>query len=133
MSYKQSNVLPVSSQFLLRRWSNVIGVLLTLGMIAMMFFTVHLFSRSCNSVESFTFSLRMDSKQEQHILLWKSFKSGDWEAYTSLYHAYYRSLNNYGHKFTRDLNLIEDAIHDLFVTLWTNRDNLGNPISVKNY
>jgi RNA polymerase sigma factor (sigma-70 family) len=75
----------------------------------------------------------MDSKQEQHILLWKSFKSGDWEAYTSLYHAYYRSLNNYGHKFTRDLNLIEDAIHDLFVTLWTNRDNLGNPISVKNY
>jgi RNA polymerase sigma factor (sigma-70 family) len=75
----------------------------------------------------------MDNKQEQHILLWKSFKSGDWEAYTSLYHAYYRSLNNYGHKFTKDLNLIEDAIHDLFVTLWTNRDNLGNPISVKNY
>lgn len=75
----------------------------------------------------------MDNKQEQHILLWKSFKGGDWEAYTSLYHAYYRSLNNYGHKFTRDLNLIEDAIHDLFVTLWTNRDNLGNPISVKNY
>jgi RNA polymerase sigma factor (sigma-70 family) len=75
----------------------------------------------------------MDSKQEQHILLWKSFKSGDWEAYTSLYHTYYRSLNNYGHKFTRDLSLIEDAIHDLFVTLWTNRDNLGNPISVKNY
>lgn len=75
----------------------------------------------------------MESKQEQHTLLWKSFKSGDWEAYTSLYHAYYRLLNNYGYKFTKDLNLIEDAIHDLFVTLWTNRDNLGNPLSVKNY
>jgi RNA polymerase sigma factor (sigma-70 family) len=75
----------------------------------------------------------MDNKQEQHILLWKSFKGGDWEAYTSLYHAYYSSLNNYGHKFTKDLNFIEDSIHDLFITLWTNRDNLGNPISVKNY
>ena len=75
----------------------------------------------------------MDSKQEQHTILWNSFKRGDWEAYTSLYHAYYRLLNNYGYKFTRDVNLIEDAIHDLFITLWTNRDNLGDPISVKNY
>ncbi len=75
----------------------------------------------------------MDSKQEQHILLWNSFKKGDWEAYTNLYHAYYRLLNNYGHKFTKDVNLIEDAVHDLFVTLWTTRSNLGNPSSVKNY
>jgi RNA polymerase sigma factor (sigma-70 family) len=75
----------------------------------------------------------VDPKQEQHILIWNSFKTGDWDAYTSLYHAYYRPLNNYCHKFTKDANLIEDAIHDLFVTLWTSRDNLGNPLSVKNY
>jgi RNA polymerase sigma factor (sigma-70 family) len=75
----------------------------------------------------------MDNKQEQHTILWNAFKKGDWEAYTSLYHAYYRLLNNYGYKFTKDTNLIEDAIHDLFITLWANRDNLGNPISVKNY
>src|SRR3989337_3318569 len=75
----------------------------------------------------------MDNKQEQHTILWNAFKRGDWEAYTSLYHAYYRLLNNYGYKFTKDVNLIEDAIHDLFVTLWANRDNLGNPPSVKNY
>jgi RNA polymerase sigma factor (sigma-70 family) len=75
----------------------------------------------------------MDKKQEQHVLLWNSFKTGDWDAYTKLYHAYYRLLNNYGHKFTKDINLIEDAVHDLFVTLWANRNNLGNPLSVKNY
>ena len=75
----------------------------------------------------------MDKKQEQHALLWNSFKTGDWDAYTGLYHAYYRLLNNYGHKFTKDINLIEDAVHDLFVTLWTNRNNLGSPLSVKNY
>jgi RNA polymerase sigma factor (sigma-70 family) len=75
----------------------------------------------------------MDHKQEQHILLWNAFKKGDWDAYTSLYHNYYRLLNNYCYKFTKDVNLIEDAIHDLFTTLWTSRDNLGNPLSVKNY
>ena len=75
----------------------------------------------------------MDSKQEQHVRLWNAFKAGDWDAYTSLYHAYFRLLNNYGYKFTRDVNLIEDVIHDLFVNLWTNRENLGNPFSVRNY
>ncbi|MGC3946142.1 MAG: sigma-70 family RNA polymerase sigma factor [Chryseolinea sp.] len=75
----------------------------------------------------------MDSKQEQHVRLWGAFKNGDWDAYTSLYHAYFRLLNNYGYKFTRDVNLIEDVIHDLFVNLWANRENLGNPLSVKNY
>ena len=73
------------------------------------------------------------SKEELHSILWNSFKKGDWEAYTSLYHLYYGPLNNYGHKFTKDVDLIEDTIHDLFVRLWTNRSNLGDPISVKNY
>jgi RNA polymerase sigma factor (sigma-70 family) len=90
-------------------------------------------------LDSFTFNaygvaLRlMDLKQEQHVRLWNAFKAGDWDAYTSLYHAYFRLLNNYGYKFTRDVKLIEDVIHDLFVNLWTNRENLGNPFSVRNY
>ncbi|HEY9047742.1 MAG TPA: sigma-70 family RNA polymerase sigma factor [Ohtaekwangia sp.] len=75
----------------------------------------------------------MSLHQDQHSILWHSFKKGDWEAYTSLYHAYYSLLNNYGYKFTRDIDLIEDCIHDLFVRLWTNRNNLGEPLSVKNY
>lgn len=64
---------------------------------------------------------------------WDLFKQGNWNAYTSLYHNYYSQLNNYGYKFTRNNTLIEDAIHDLFVRLWTSRANLGNPASVKNY
>lgn len=75
----------------------------------------------------------MDLKQEQHAKLWNAFRSGDWDAYTSLYHAYFRLLNNYGRKFTADISLIEDTIHDIFVNLWTNRENLGSPLSVRNY
>jgi len=72
-------------------------------------------------------------RNESNAALWNSFKQGDWDAYTIMYKDYYGLLNNYGYKFTRNSSLIEDAIHDLFVRLWTTRENLGNPVSVKNY
>jgi len=66
--------------------------------------------------------------------VWNSFKNGNWISYGQLYDDHYRALNNYGYKFTKDVSLIEDAIHDLFVKLWTNRLTLGNtPPSVRNY
>lgn len=70
---------------------------------------------------------------EDNNATWLSFKEGDWGAYTKLYNDYFKMLNNYGYKFTRDVNIIEDAVHDLFIKLWTNRGTLGNPVSVKNY
>lgn len=70
---------------------------------------------------------------DSHIIWWNAFKQGDWNAYTSLYEEFYMPLNNYGVKFTEDADLVQDAIHDLFVQLWTSRNNLGAPASVKNY
>jgi len=67
------------------------------------------------------------------LVLWNLFKQGDWNAYTVLYDQHFTLLNNYGYKFTKNVNTIEDAIQDLFISLWTNRQSLGNPISVKNY
>lgn len=68
-----------------------------------------------------------------NAVIWDSFKKGDWDAYTTLYNEHFALLNNYGFKFTRDVSLIEDAVHDLFVRLWATRQNLGNPVSVKHY
>lgn len=68
-----------------------------------------------------------------HLSVWHSFKRGDWEAYTVLYNTFFDALNNYGCKFCRDTDLIEDTIHDLFVRLWTTREKLSNPVSIKNY
>ncbi|HYJ37269.1 MAG TPA: sigma-70 family RNA polymerase sigma factor [Chitinophagaceae bacterium] len=66
--------------------------------------------------------------------VWNSFRNGNWISYGQLYDDHYRALNNYGYKFTKDVSLIEDAIHDLFVKLWTNRSTLGDtPPSVRNY
>jgi RNA polymerase sigma factor (sigma-70 family) len=42
-------------------------------------------------------------------------------------------LYNYGGKFSRDTEFVEDCIQDLFVKLWQNRENLSETQSVKNY
>ncbi|MBC6609471.1 sigma-70 family RNA polymerase sigma factor [Hymenobacter sp. BT507] len=70
---------------------------------------------------------------EEVLVLWNLFKQGDWSAYTALYDQHFTPLNNYGYKFTKNVTLIEDAIQDLFIGLWTNRQNLSTPVSVKNY
>lgn len=72
-------------------------------------------------------------RNEGESILWRSFTQGDWDAYSRLYDSYFGLLNNYGYKFTRETELIEDAVHDLFVRLWTSKERLSNPPSVKNY
>ena len=70
---------------------------------------------------------------ETNYIEWNSFKAGNWEAFGRIYDTHFKSLNNYGYKFTRDTDQIEDAVHDLFVNLWQKRTQIGNPASVRNY
>lgn len=76
---------------------------------------------------------KMNKYESDSAILWISFQKGDWDAYTEIYNRHFKLLNNYGYKFTKDAELIEDAVHDLFVKLWTNKANLSAPVSVKNY
>jgi len=58
--------------------------------------------------------------------LWQSFKNGDKEAFVLIYRHYFKSLTNYGSRFTSSPLLLEDAVQDLFISLWRRRDQLGN-------
>lgn len=51
-------------------------------------------------------------------LLWKQFKNGDGSAFAKLFRQYYTPLLNYGSKFTKQENLVEDCIQELFMDLW---------------
>src|SRR6476661_632152 len=65
--------------------------------------------------------------------LWSEFQLGNTAAYAELYKAFASLLYSYGLKFTSDVTLVEDCIHDLFCTLWTSRERLSKPLCVKNY
>lgn len=63
--------------------------------------------------------------------LWQSFKNGDKEAFVTMYRYYFKTLANYGSRFTSDVLLLEDAVQDLFVSLWRRREQLGNLANVE--
>lgn len=65
--------------------------------------------------------------------VWRIFKKGDKQAYAILYRRYFKILFQYGIKMAEDKDLVKDCIHDLFIDLWKNKENLTDPKSVKAY
>jgi len=66
-------------------------------------------------------------------VIWNAFRYGDESSLKVIFDEYYTPLFNYGHKFSQDDHLIEDALQDLFIKLWKNRNNIKETESVKNY
>ncbi|MEZ0608872.1 RNA polymerase sigma factor [Fibrella sp. WM1] len=70
---------------------------------------------------------------EQDKLLWQAFREGDRQAFETLLHRYYRPLFQYGTKFLKDTDLINDCVQDLFVDLWERRIFLSEARDLKLY
>jgi len=69
----------------------------------------------------------------EELEVWAQFKNGDKRAFEAIYHRHYGALVNYGLRLKQDVNFVEEAVQDLFVKLWQNRDNLNRPASLKHY
>ena len=71
-------------------------------------------------------------KQKIHIentddsLLWQAFKRGEREAFELLYKKYFKILGAYGLRLNSNKDLVEDAIHDVFIELWRRKEFLGD-------
>lgn len=65
--------------------------------------------------------------------IWGLFKKGDKQAFAALYQCYFKILFQYGIKMAEDRDLVKDCIHDLFIDIWKNKENLTDPKSVKAY
>jgi RNA polymerase sigma factor (sigma-70 family) len=67
-------------------------------------------------------------------IIWKSFQSGEKEAFACLYNMYVESLFRYGTKICKDESLVKDAIQDVFIDLYLKRkSNKTNPENLKYY
>ena len=65
--------------------------------------------------------------------LWEAFRLGDEAAYAAIYEQHAASLYEYGLRLTQEEFLVRDALHDLFVRLWTRRDSLPRIDSIRYY
>ncbi len=70
----------------------------------------------------------MKTSQSNDQEIWRAFRAGDRGAFATLFDRHYRQLYSYGRQFLDDETLAEDAIHDLFITLWRTRENLTEEV-----
>lgn len=61
------------------------------------------------------------------------FVAGDDKAYTTIYNLYAKDLYAFGLSFRVKTEIIEDAIHDIFVEIYTHRQNLEKVDNIKYY
>lgn len=65
--------------------------------------------------------------------LWEEFKVGSKEAFDEIYEKFFQPLCSYGDKICPDKSLVEDVIQDVFIHLWTKKENLGSTSTIKFY
>lgn len=65
--------------------------------------------------------------------IWLAFKQGSRRALDYIFEKYVRLLYAYGGKISKDQALVEDCIQDLFIELWTKRENLSETDNIKFY
>ncbi|GET32089.1 hypothetical protein PbJCM13498_09520 [Prolixibacter bellariivorans] len=65
--------------------------------------------------------------------IWNDFKSSKDYALSHIYHHHIDLLFRYGRKFSRDEDLIKDAIQELFFDLIRNRESLGDTDNIRFY
>lgn len=64
---------------------------------------------------------------------WEELKAGQMKAMQSLYDIHVRGLYAYGMMLCQDSDRVKDSIHELFLALWNNHENLSIPRSGKAY
>ena len=66
-------------------------------------------------------------------ILWMSFKNGDDRSFELIYRKYADALFRYGIQFTSNESLVKDAIHDVYVKLYNDRQHLKTEANIKFY
>jgi RNA polymerase sigma factor (sigma-70 family) len=74
-----------------------------------------------------------DNKDLQGNVLWADIKAGNMAAFDNLYNTYADDLLRYGCHLVRDKYLVEDTIHDIFVSIWEQKEKMADVRSIRFY
>ncbi len=67
------------------------------------------------------------------VEIWTAFKGGSRIAFKIIYNNHIDYLYNYGNKISKNGDIVEDCIQDLFVDLWFKKAKLSIVINIKAY
>jgi RNA polymerase sigma-70 factor (ECF subfamily) len=60
-------------------------------------------------------------------------KNGDSTAFKQLFFSYCKPLIRFAYRFTRNVDLAEDLVQDVFLKIWSNRKGLNPQLNIKSY
>ena len=66
-------------------------------------------------------------------ILWDAMRSGKKSALETIYNREVDYLYNYSLRLTKDTDLIQDSIQDLFIEIWNKRSSVGGTDSIRPY
>lgn len=72
-------------------------------------------------------------KREDWAVVWTRFKEGDLNAFQMIYDGFFQNLYAYGSKLAPGQNVVDDCIQELFLELYTHRNNLKTPQNLEFY
>lgn len=75
----------------------------------------------------------MNLAEKDDSSLWQKFKDGDPQTFEFIYKTYSPTLYEYGMRMLQHEDSVKDAIHDLFVKLWHNRNSYSATNNIKYY
>lgn len=79
-------------------------------------------------------SAKWDDKSNfTDLEIWRAYKKGSESAFIYIYEEYFPTLMNYGFKFSKDRELIQDCVQDMFIDLRESRNNLSDTDNIKPY
>lgn len=67
------------------------------------------------------------TEKEYWQMVWDKFREGDREAFKTIYNEFINILFAYGSRITRDNSLLEDAIQDVFIDIYSYSKKLHHP------
>lgn len=65
--------------------------------------------------------------------IWNLVQEGDEKSFKLIFHRFYKPLCFYSYSLTKNKELSEELVNDLFLKLWTNRNYTFIKGSIKNY
>src|SRR5690606_31666850 len=78
-------------------------------------------------------SSAIENQNKDEGVIWEAFKEGNESAFIFIYETYFDQLFLYGNQFTRNEDIVKDAIQDLFIELRKSRSRRRRTESIKIY
>jgi RNA polymerase sigma factor (sigma-70 family) len=73
------------------------------------------------------------NSNQTDVQFWIQLKAGSEFALSKLVKKYFNHLQNYAYKFSQDKDFVKDCVQEVFIEIWSKRDRISVPDSVKAY